>query len=56
MTLKVSCISCAATFDAVRHAGLVRCAPCDERLAFRLPGTGLGQTVVILDTPGEAWA
>ena len=55
MSLKVACISCERPFDAVRHAGLVRCAGCEDRLAYRLPGVGSG-TVVVLDTPGEAWA
>lgn len=55
MSVLVACASCGATFSARRHAGLVRCGSCEDRQAFRLPGSGAG-TVVVLDTPGEAWA
>lgn len=54
MPLEVACSSCGARFDAALHAGLVRCAPCVERQAFRVPSAG--PTVTVLDTPGEAWA
>jgi hypothetical protein len=54
MTVHVACASCGETFSARRHAGLVRCGGCEERSALRLPGNGAG-TVVVLDTPGEAW-
>ena len=52
--VRVACISCSRTFDAVRNAGLVRCAPCEERQAYSLPS--VGATVVTFETPGEAWA
>jgi LSD1 subclass zinc finger protein len=52
--LQVACISCSRTFDAVRNAGLVRCAPCEDRQAFSLPSAG--DRVTTFDTPGEAWA
>lgn len=55
MSLRVACTSCGETYSALRNPGLVRCEPCEERQAFRLPGAGVG-TVVVLDTPGEAWA
>ena len=54
MSLQVACIACSRTFDAVAHAGLVRCPPCDERQAFSIPSAGV--TVTTIDTPGEAWA
>jgi DNA-directed RNA polymerase subunit RPC12/RpoP len=56
VSVQVACISCQAPFDAVAYAGLVRCTDCDERLAFRLPDMGVGATVTVIDTPGEAWA
>ena len=55
MSVTIACISCQESFDARRHPGLVRCGPCEDRVAYRLPGVGTG-TVVVLDTPGEAWA
>lgn len=55
MSLEVACITCRRPFDAVRHAGLVRCPPCEERVSFRLPA-GVTANVTVLDTPGEAWA
>jgi hypothetical protein len=54
VAIEVACIACARTFDAVRHAGLVRCAPCQESQAFTFPSGGA--TVMTFDTPGEAWA
>ncbi|MES2155022.1 MAG: hypothetical protein V4510_07790 [bacterium] len=39
-TILVACNSCGARFPAETHAGLLRCTPCDDRLAFRLTGTG----------------
>lgn len=54
MSLQVACIACSRTFDAVAHAGLVRCAPCEERQALAFPS--VGATVTTIDTPGEAWA
>lgn len=55
MSLRVACNSCGETFSALHNAGLVRCAPCEDRLAFRLPGAGIG-TVTVLDSPADAWA
>lgn len=55
MSLRIACNSCGETFSARAHPGLVRCAPCEDRVAFRLPGVGVG-TVVVVDTPEEAWA
>lgn len=53
--LEVACVSCQTSFDAVAHAGLVRCGDCEDRQSFRLPGVGSGISVTF-DTPGEAWA
>ena len=36
MTLWVACNACRQTFDAHLHGGLLRCAPCAERTAYRL--------------------
>lgn len=55
MSLRVACNSCGETYSALRNPGLVRCDACEERLAFRLPSAGAGN-VVVVDTPGEAWA
>ncbi|MFA5944432.1 MAG: hypothetical protein WC876_08205 [Candidatus Thermoplasmatota archaeon] len=52
--LQVACIACSRTFDAHQYAGLVRCAPCEDRLGFSIPS--IGATVTTFDTPGEAWA
>jgi LSD1 subclass zinc finger protein len=54
MRLEIACASCRRPFDALEHAGLVRCAPCEERHGFSLPAAGA--TVTVVDTPGEAWA
>jgi hypothetical protein len=54
MTVAIACNSCARPFDALEHAGLVRCGTCEERSAPRMPSAGL--SVIVLDTPGEAWA
>jgi len=54
MSLQVACIACGATFSALRHPGLVRCAPCDDRAAPRIPSAAA--TTITFDTPGEAWA
>lgn len=53
-SLEVACISCASTFDAVVHAGLVRCPPCEDRQAYSIPSAGV--TVTTIETPGEAWS
>ncbi|HEX2066274.1 MAG TPA: hypothetical protein VHI93_05610 [Candidatus Thermoplasmatota archaeon] len=37
MTLWVACAACRTAFDASLHPGLVRCAPCADRSAWRLP-------------------
>lgn len=37
--LWVVCNTCRESFEAETHAGLVRCGPCEERTAFRLPGS-----------------
>lgn len=37
MSLWVACIACRETFSADLHPGLVRCAPCTDRSAWRLP-------------------
>lgn len=55
MSIEVACISCRNPFDAELNAGLVRCAPCEERHGFSLPSVGFAN-VTVLDTPGEAWA
>ena len=55
MRLRIACNSCGETFSARSNPGLVRCSPCEDRVAFRLPGVGVGN-VVVMDTPGEAWA
>ena len=52
--IQVACISCSRTFDAVRHAGLVRCSSCEADQDFSFPAAGV--TVATFDTPGEAWA
>jgi LSD1 subclass zinc finger protein len=54
MSLEVACISCRRPFDADLHAGLVRCAPCEDMHQISFPSSGA--TVIVLDTPGEAWA
>ena len=54
MSIEVACIACSRTFDAVRHAGLVRCPPCEERHGPAIPS--MGATVTTFETPGEAWA
>jgi hypothetical protein len=54
VAIRVACIACSRTFDAVQHAGLVRCSPCEESQAFSFPSAG--PTVTTIDTPGEAWA
>jgi LSD1 subclass zinc finger protein len=54
MSLEIACVSCRQPFDAELHAGLVRCAPCEDRHAPTMPS--VGATVVVMDTPGEAWA
>ncbi len=40
MGIYVACNSCGARFPADSHAGLLRCTPCENRLAFRLTGRG----------------
>lgn len=40
MHLYVACNSCGARFPAESHAGLLRCTPCEDRLALRLTGSG----------------
>jgi hypothetical protein len=54
VAIRVACIACSRTFDAVRHAGLVRCGPCEESQALAFPSAGA--IVTTIDTPGEAWA
>ncbi|MFO1534222.1 MAG: hypothetical protein ABR586_01010 [Thermoplasmatota archaeon] len=39
MTLWVACNRCRESFDAELHPGLLRCAPCADRTAWRLPGS-----------------
>ncbi|MEK6984761.1 MAG: hypothetical protein AABX89_00035 [Candidatus Thermoplasmatota archaeon] len=47
MSLHVRCNSCLAPFDAVAYAGLLRCAACSDRMAYRLPGNSFGTVVVL---------
>lgn len=54
MSLHVACIDCHQTFPAETHAGLVRCAPCQDRTGWRLPTTGTAAHVVEFDA--AAWA
>jgi hypothetical protein len=37
MSLWVACYTCRESFEADRHPGLVRCALCTDRAAYRLP-------------------
>lgn len=54
MSIQVACIGCGAAFDALLYPGLVRCAPCEDRAAPRIPN--VEATTVTFDTPGDAWA
>jgi protein-arginine kinase activator protein McsA len=47
MGIFVACSSCHETFDADDHAGLVRCAPCEDRSIPTIPS--MGATVVEFD-------
>lgn len=46
MTLWVACYTCRESFDATLHPGLVRCAACTERSAWRIPSAA-GRTVEV---------
>jgi hypothetical protein len=54
MSIEVACIACGGSFDALRHPGLVRCAPCEDASIPLWPNAQA--TTVTFDTPGEAWA
>lgn len=52
MSLHVACNDCHRTFPAETHAGLVRCAPCQDRTDWRLPAAA----AQVVEFDGAAWA
>lgn len=44
MSIHVACSTCHTTFPVETHAGMVRCAPCEEQAAPRM--SPVGATVV----------
>jgi protein-arginine kinase activator protein McsA len=48
MTLYVACNSCHRQFDALTHAGLLRCPQCSDAHAYQFVATG-PRVVVMAD-------